>query len=211
MMEELLENLKECDQDQEIKVIVLRSEGDDTFCAGASFDEFKKLKTASDAAEYFMGFAIIVKAICSSSKFVITRVQGRAVGGALGLIAASDYVFAVNSASLKLSELSLGIGPFVVEPVIRKKIGLASVSAMTIDTEWRDAAWAYQQGLYQHLSIDQKGMDEEISKLSNKLVDCSASAMSEIKKMFAHDVEEMFELMKERAEINGKLLVQRSL
>lgn len=207
----ILEAFEKCAKNPELKVIVLRSEGEKTFCAGASFDEFKSLKTAAQAKEYFLGFAKIIQAIRKAKQFVLVRVQGTAVGGALGLIAAADYAIATDGALIRLSELELGIGPFVIEPALRIKMGLAAVSAMTIDAEWRDAAWAEAHGLYQKLCPNLHVLDEEVSQLAKKVASYEQQATLELKKVFSQDVDSLYKLMSERAEISGRLLIGKSL
>lgn len=206
----ILEAFEKCSRNPELKVIVLRSEGEKAFCAGASFDEFKSLKTADAAKEYFLGFAKIIQAMRKAKQFVVVRVQGTAVGGALGLIAAADYAIATDSSAIRLSEIELGIGPFVIEPVLRMKMGLSAVSAMTIDAEWRDSVWAETHGLYQKVCSNINVLDEEVSKLAKKISSYEQQAIVELKKVFSCDVDGLYKLMSERAEINGKLLVQRN-
>lgn len=210
-IESILEAFESCAKNPELKVIVLRSEGEKTFCAGASFDEFKKLQNVGGAKDYFLGFAKIIQAIKQAKQFVIVRVQGTAVGGALGLIAAADYALATDNSLVRLSELELGIGPFVIEPILKMKMGLSAVSAMTIDTEWRDAVWAEAHGLYQKLCSNISILDEEVSQLAKKLASYEQQAIVELKKVFSQDVDLLYELMSERAETSGRLLIENKV
>ena len=141
-------------------------------------------------------------------KLIIARVQGKCVGGGLGLVAASDYAIAVEKAEVKLSELSIGIGPFVVGPVIERKIGVAAFSHLAIDSHmWRNGDWAKRKGLFAELHTSVENMDESVYKLANKLAHSNPAAMAEMKKMFWKGTEHWDELLKERAAISGKLIL----
>ncbi len=149
ILRKLAETITEMGNNEAAKVIILRSEGEKAFCAGASFDELITIDNKEDGLKFFSGFAMVINAIRKCPKFVIARVQGKAVGGGVGLAAAADYTFAVESAAVKLSELAVGIGPFVVGPAVERKIGLSAFAELSIDaTSWRDAQWAQQKGLY---------------------------------------------------------------
>src|SRR5687768_161133 len=154
----------------DVKVIVLASEGDKAFCAGASFDELVSIKNLEEGKKFFSGFAGVINAMRKAPKFVIARVQGKAVGGGVGLAASADYTFAVESASVKLSELAVGIGPFVVGPAVERKVGTSAFCQLTINaTEWLGAQWAREKGLYAELFATIEDMDKGIENLANKL------------------------------------------
>ena len=147
LLRELAASIDDAGKDPGIRAIVLQSAGEKTFCAGASFDELVTLKTLDEGKAFFMGFARVILAMKNCPKCIVTRVRGKAVGGALGIIAASDHVLAHGSASVRLSELSLGIGPFVIAPALGRKIGLKALTELSVSTEWRDAGWAERCGL----------------------------------------------------------------
>jgi methylglutaconyl-CoA hydratase len=154
----------------EIKIVILKSAGERAFCAGASFDELTAINTADEGEKFFSGFANVINAARKCPKFIIGRVQGKAVGGSIGMASATDYCFATKAASIKLSELSIGIGPFVVGPAVERKIGNSAFSAMTINaTRWFDASWAREKGLYTEVFETTKEMDIEIAKLATNL------------------------------------------
>jgi methylglutaconyl-CoA hydratase len=150
-----------------IKAIVLRSEGEKAFCAGASFDEMKAVKDAPGGKDFFSGFAKVILAMTRAPQLVIARVQGRTTGGGVGLVAASDYALAVKDAALKLSELAVGLGPFVIGPVVERKLGPGPFAAMSIDADWRDAEWAERHGLYSRVFDDATAMDAALKKRSS--------------------------------------------
>src|SRR5688572_22135491 len=157
-------------EDPEAKVIVLRSEGDKAFCAGASFDELIAIKDIETGKKFFSGFANVINAMRKAPKFIIARVHGKAVGGGVGLASAADYTLAVEGASVKLSELAVGIGPFVVGPAVERKIGSAAYNELAINaTEWRDAKWAREKGLYADIFSATAEMDKAIGALAEKL------------------------------------------
>ena len=192
----------------EANVILLKSEGDKTFCAGASFDELAAIENLEQGKKFFSGFAAVINAIRKSEKFVIARVQGKAVGGGVGIACAADYTFATKAASVKLSELAVGIGPFVVGPAVERKIGNSAFSAMSINaTEWQSADWAKEKGMFAEVHDTSEGMDSAISQLINKLSGSNPEAMKELKKIFWAGTENWDTLLSERAEISGKLVL----
>ncbi|PCJ81529.1 MAG: enoyl-CoA hydratase [Bacteroidetes bacterium] len=194
--------------DSDIKVIILKSYGDRAFCAGASFDELMAIENEREGLEFFSGFANVINAIRTCPKFVIGRVQGKAVGGGVGLAAAVDHCFATKFASIKLSELAIGIGPFVVGPAVERKLGTSGLAQLTIDaTSWRSAEWAADYGLYEHVYSTPEEMDTAIDTLSSKLASSSPEAMKELKKVLWTGTENWGELLKERAAISGRLVL----
>lgn len=193
--------------DQRVRVILLSSRGDGPFCAGASFDELLEIDNFDSARMFFMGFAQVILAMRKCPQFVVTRVQGKAVGGGVGLIAASDYVLASNGASIKLSEFALGFGPFVIGPAVERKVGAAAFSASAIDTEWRDALWARRHGLFSEILDSAAALDEAFQSTGAKLAASSPKAIAELKKVFWADTKGWDELLPARAEISARLVL----
>ena len=191
----------------EATVIVLRSGGRGPFCAGASFDELVAVDTPDAGAEFFSGFARVILAMIRAPKFVVTRVHGKAAGGAVGLIAASDYAIAVATAPAKLSELAVGIGPFVVGPVIEKKIGLAAFGAMSVDADWRSAEWCAQHGLYAAVAADEAALDQQVGALATTLAGSNPDAMRLMKEAFWAGTEGWDALLADRARMSGTLVL----
>ncbi len=195
-------------KDNLVKVIVLKSEGEKAFCAGASFDELIAIKDIETGLKFFSGFAAVINAMRKAPKFVIARVQGKAVGGGVGIASAADYTFAVDSASVKLSELAVGIGPFVVGPAVERKVGTSAFCQLTINaTEWQTAQWAKEKGLYAELFSNVADMDKSIEVLVNKLASSNPEAMSMLKKIMWEGTENWDELLIERAGMSGKLVL----
>ena len=189
-------------------MIILRSGGDGVFCSGASFDELAAITTEQEGLHFFTGFSKVINAMRKAPKFVIARVHGKCVGGGVGIAAAADYAIAVEGADIKLSELAVGIGPFVVGPAVERKIGLSAFTQLTIDaTMWRSADWAKRKGLYAELHPEVKGMDDSIERLSNNLAHSNPNAMKELKSIFWKGTEHWDELLKERAGISGRLIL----
>ena len=192
----------------EAKVIVLKSEGDKAFCAGASFDELIAIKDIGTGKRFFSGFAGVINAMRKAPKFVIARVQGKAVGGGVGLASAADYTFANEGAAIKLSELAVGIGPFVVGPAVERKMGSAAFCQLTINaSEWHDAIFAQQKGLYAHIFKTTEEMDVAILSLAQKLAASSPEAMKKLKSIFWEGTEHWDTLLLERAEMSGTLVL----
>jgi methylglutaconyl-CoA hydratase len=190
------------------KVVILQSAGEGAFCAGASFDELLAVKNEQQGMEFFSGFANVLNAMRKCKKLIIGRIHGKCVGGGVGLAAGVDYAIAVRSAEIKLSELSIGIGPFVVGPAIERKIGTSAFSQIAIDANlWRNAEWAKHKGLFAEVHETVEGMDESISRLANSLAHSSPDAMAAMKRVFWTGTENWDTLLKERAMISGQLVV----
>jgi methylglutaconyl-CoA hydratase len=190
------------------KVIVLKSEGDKTFCAGASFDELIAIKDSESGLKFFSGFASVINAMRKAPKFIIVRIQGKTVGGGVGIACSADYTFAVDSASVKLSELAIGIGPFVVGPAVERKIGSSAFCQLTINaSEWQTAEWAKQKGLYNQVFSNIEEMDKGIETLSQILASSNPEAMEMLKKEMWKGTENWDQLLIERASMSGKLVL----
>ncbi len=208
ILQKLAETITELGQNDEVKVIVLRSAGDKAFCAGASFDELISIKDFETGKTFFSGFAKVINACRKAPKFIIGRVHGKAVGGGVGVASSVDYCFATDSADVKLSELAVGIGPFVVGPAVERKIGLASMSELAINaTEWRNADWAKKKGLFTDVFESDEEMDKEIQKLAGRLAASNPEAMAMLKKVFWQGTDHWDELLAERAGMSGKLVL----
>ncbi|MCW3116354.1 MAG: enoyl-CoA hydratase/isomerase family protein [Chitinophagaceae bacterium] len=208
ILDELAQSIHRAGNDDETKVIVLRSEGEKAFCAGALFDELVTIKNEEQGLQFFSGFAHVINAIRICPKFIIGRIHGKCVGGGVGLAAAIDYAIATEEAEIKLSELAIGIGPFVVGPAIERKIGFSAFSQLAIDaTSWRNADWARRKGLYAELHPSKEGMDESIRRLTEALMHSSPRAMEEMKKTFWAGTEHWDKLLTERAAISGRLVL----
>ena len=190
------------------KVIILKSAGEGAFCAGASFDELAAIDNAAKGLKFFMGFANVINAMRKCSKFIIGRIHGKCVGGGVGIAAAVDYAIAVKTAEVKLSELAVGIGPFVVGPALERKIGTSAFSQLAIDaTLWRNSEWAKKKGLFAEVHESVGNMDDSIDRLANTLVHSSPEAMAEMKKIFWRGTEDWDALLKEKAAISGRLVL----
>jgi methylglutaconyl-CoA hydratase len=208
ILSDLAKTINDIGIDNRVKVIVLRSAGEGAFCAGASFDELMAITTEAEGKKFFSGFAHVINAMRKCHKLIIGRVQGKAVGGGVGIIAATDYAIACEAASVKLSELAVGIGPFVVGPAVERKVGVSGLSQLAIDaTEWRSAEWAKRHGLYCELHKTIHGVDDAVGRLAEKLAHSSPQAMAELKKVFWHGTENWDTLLSERAAISGNLVL----
>lgn len=208
ILHDLTVAIQRAEMDPDTKVIVLRSAGDKTFCSGASFDELVAIKNKDQGLEFFSGFAKVINAIRVCHKFIIGRIQGKCVGGGVGIAAACDYAIATEAAEVKLSELAVGIGPFVVGPAVERKIGTAAFTALSIDAGmWRNAEWAKRKGLFAEMHDSIENMDESIQRLADTLAHSSPEAMAEMKKIFWKGTEHWDSLLMERAAISGKLVL----
>lgn len=195
-------------RDDTVKVIILQSGGDRTFCAGASFDELAAIRDFETGKKFFLGFANVINAMRKCPKFIIGRVQGKAVGGGVGVAAATDYCMASRYASVKLSELAIGIGPFVVGPAVERKIGKAAMTHLAINaTEWKTADWAKEKGLFNEVFPTTEQLDAYIDHLSEKLAQSNPEAMRLLKQVFWEGTENWDELLDQRAAMSGQLVL----
>ena len=196
-------------EDPQARAIVLASQGDGPFCAGASFEELAAISEQEAGMHFFSGFAKVIMAMRDSHKFVIARVQGKVVGGGVGLVAAADLALATTEAAVRMSELDLGIGPFVVGPVLERRVGRTAFGAMAIDTEWRDASWALAHGLYTHVAPSIEDLDEKLRAVTSKLAAHDPEAMAELKRVLWRGTESGNSLLAERAALSGRLVLSR--
>ena len=205
---ELAEAIARAGEDDTVRVIILQSGGDRTFCAGASFNELMRIDDAEAGWAFFSGFAHVINAMRKCPKFIVGRVQGKVVGGGVGLASATDYCMATKFAAIKLSELTVGIGPFVVGPAVERKLGISAMSQIAIDaSRFFDADWALQKGLYASLHDSIGDLDEAVSSFAKELSLYNPEAMAEMKKVFWQGTEHWDELLIERAAISGRLVL----
>ena len=208
ILKKLADTITELGKNDDAKVIVLKSQGDRAFCAGASFDELISIKDIDTGKKFFMGFANVINACRKCPKFIIGRVQGKAVGGGVGLASAVDYCYATQHSAVKLSELAIGIGPFVVGPAVQRKIGVSGMSQLAINaTEWRGAKWAREKGLYADIFETVEEMDADIEIIAKKLANSNPEAMRLLKQTFWKGTEDWDKLLEERAAMSGELVL----
>lgn len=204
-LESVLKSLSNSDA---VRVIVLQSDNQGAFCGGASFEELLAIRTEEQGKEFFKGFASVINAMRKCSKPIIGRIHGKAVGGGVGLAAACDYCMSTEAASIRLSELSVGIGPFVIAPAIMRKMGQAALSELSLSpTEWHTAYWAQRNGLFAKVFETKAELDTEVHILATKLTKYNSTALCELKKIFWEGTEDWDELLDERAAISGKLVM----
>lgn len=208
ILRKLADTITQLGEDDAVRVILLKSDGDRAFCAGASFDELISIEDLETGHEFFSGFARVINACRKCPKFIVGRVQGKAVGGGVGIASSVDYCFATTRAEVKLSELAVGIGPFVVGPAVERKMGLAAMSELAINaTEWRSASWAKDKGLFTEIFEDTTQMDLEIDRLIAQLLKSNPEAMKELKEIFWQGTEHWDQLLLDRASISGRLVL----
>jgi len=208
LLNELVTHINQAGDDENTILIVLKSAGDRSFCAGASFTELATIQDFEIGKKFFMGFASVINAIRKCPKIVVGRVHGKAVGGGVGLAAACDYCMATKYASVRLSELAVGIGPFVIGPAVERKIGLSAFSQMALNaTEWQTAEWAKQKGLFTEVFENVEQLDAYIEHFTADLVKKNPAALSQLKKIFWEGTENWDQLLEHRAEMSGKLIL----
>lgn len=208
ILSQLADSITEASIDDNVLVIILKSGGDRTFCAGASFKELISIEDELQGEKFFSGFANVINAMRKCPKFIIGRVQGKVVGGGVGLAAAMDYCMATKYAAIKLSELNIGIGPFVVGPAVQRKLGVSGMSQIAIDANsFYDAEWARQKGLFTKVFDSTQELDEEVAKFAENLCEYNPEAVKHMKQMFWKGTEDWDSLLIERAKISGKLVL----
>lgn len=208
LLERLANEFDKISVNDEVAIIVLKSEGERAFCAGASFDELVAIDNLKDGKSFFSGFANVINAMRRCSKLIVGRVQGKTVGGGVGLAAACDYVLATEHASIKLSEFTIGIGPFVIAPAVERKISVSGLAELTLDaTSWKNAYWAKEKGLYARVFESVADLDKELDVFTDKLASYNPEALREMKKTLWIGTSHWEELLIERAETSGKLVL----
>lgn len=208
LLDRLTKELQTISQNDAVSVILLKSEGEKAFCAGASFDELVAITNLEEGKQFFAGFANVINAMRTCGKLIIGRIQGKTVGGGVGLAAACDYVLATENASIKLSEFTIGIGPFVIEPAVKRKIGLAALSELTLDaTNWQNAYWAKEKGLYARVFENIEELDKEVELFAEKLASYNPQALAAMKKVLWENTDHWDSLLSERAKISGELVL----
>lgn len=208
LLERLANKFDELSSNDEVAVIVLKSEGNRAFCAGASFDELVAIENLVDGKNFFSGFANVINAMRKCSKLIVGRVQGKTVGGGVGLAAACDYVLATEHAAIKLSEFTIGIGPFVIAPAVKRKVGVSGLAELTLDaTSWKSAYWAKEKGLYARVFENIEELDKEVEMFTEKLASYNPEALNEMKKALWIGTENWDSLLIDRAETSGKLVL----
>lgn len=211
LLKELTAAIETLGHNPEVGVVVLKSQGTATFCAGASFDELLAVTTEAEGKTFFSGFAHLINAMRKCPKIIVGRVQGKVVGGGVGIAAACDYVLATQDANIKLSELAIGIGPFVIEPAVSRKIGKTALAELSLAAgEWKSAAWAKEKGLFANTFATIEKLDEAVKVLVNQLVSYNPEALAEMKKVLWEGTAHWDSLLVERAAITGKLVLSEA-
>lgn len=208
LLQRLTDEFNKLSNKPEVNIIILKSEGEGAFCAGASFDELLAVSNLEEGAVFFAGFANVINAMRNCTKLIIGRIHGKAVGGGVGLASACDYALATEGSAIKLSEFTIGIGPFVIAPAVERKMGKAALAEMTLAAhEWKNAYWAQEKGLYAKVFENIKELDNELEIFSSKLASYNPEALNEMKKVLWEGTENWGTLLAERAKISGRLVL----
>jgi methylglutaconyl-CoA hydratase len=208
ILAELAQTITRMGQNKDVLVIILKSGGDRAFCGGASFNELVAIDDERTGKKFFSGFANVINAMRKCPKFIIGRVHGKTVGGGVGVASAMDYCLATQYAAIKLSELNVGIGPFVVGPAVQRKMGISAMSQIAIDANtFFDAKWAQQNGLYADVFDSVEELDKAVNALAEQLCTYNPEAVKHMKEMFWKGTEDWDQLLMERAEISGRLVL----
>lgn len=210
LLQQINQQLNQLSKNEVIKVIVIQSDGDRAFCAGASITEMKELKNMKEATSFFMGFANLINTIRLLKKFIIVRVQEKVVGGGVGLVAACDYAIARDTAAVKLSELSIGIGPYVIEPAVSRKIGATAFGQLSLNVQdWKSAKWAQQQGLYSIICKSKEELEKSVLETATRLASYPHKANASLRKLHWKDTDHWNDLLSINAKITAKLALEK--
>ncbi len=208
LLERLRKEFQKLSDNEEVHVIILKSEGEKAFCAGASFDELVAIENLEQGKKFFSGFANVINAMRECEKLIIGRIHGKTVGGGVGLAAACDYAMATEAAAIKLSELTIGIGPFVIAPAVERKMGLAALSELSLAAhEWKNAYWAQEKGLFAKVFDSISDLDKEVTLLSEKLASYNPQALQEMKNILWENTSHWDNLLIDRAAVSGELVL----
>lgn len=208
LLDRMTKELEKLSNNPKISVIVIKSRGVVAFCAGASFDELLSISNEEEGTKFFSGFASLINAMRNCSKIIVGRIHGKTVGGGVGIAAACDYAMATHKSSIRLTEIAIGIGPFVIEPAVTRKIGKSAMTCLTLEThEWKTAAWANQKGLYARVFETTEELDTEVALFVSRLASFNQEALVELKKVLWEGTENWDTLLYERAAISGKLIL----
>ena len=210
-LKELQKQLLALEANEKVRVIVLQSAGSKAFCGGASLIEMKELKDIEQATIFFMGFANVINTLRSLSKFVIARIQGKVVGGGVGLVSACDFAIATKCASIKLSELSIGLGPYVIEPAVSRKIGATAFSQLSLDTEnWKDPEWSLNRGLFADVVKNEDELNKKVNEAAKRISTYSPQALKSLKKLHWKNTDHWETLLPKNAEITARLVLEKT-
>ncbi|MEM1002541.1 MAG: enoyl-CoA hydratase-related protein, partial [Bacteroidota bacterium] len=172
------------------------------------FKELININDESTGKVFFSGFANVINAMRKCPKFIIGRIQGKTVGGGVGLASSTDYCMASKFAAIKLSELNVGIGPFVVGPAVQRKLGVSGMSQIAIDANsFYSAEWAKNKGLYAQVFESTGELDVGVKSFAEHLATYNPEAMREMKAMFWKGTEDWDDLLAKRAAISGRLVL----
>lgn len=210
ILEKLAQTILEEGVKKEVKAILIKSAGEKAFCAGASFDELLAIDELETSKKFFGGFAKVLNAMRNCGKIVVVRVQGKTTGGGVGIACGADYCFATKDAALALTEINLGIGPFVIGPYVERKIGKSQFSAMAIDAEFRSAEWAEEHNIYHSVSENIAEMDIKLDDFLQKLSTRSDDALALIKKVSWEGTDYFNMLMPDRIHMSASLILEDS-
>ena len=210
-LKELQKQLLDLEADEKVRVIILQSAGSKAFCGGASFTEMKELKDINQATVFFMGFANVINTLRSLSKFVIARIQGKVVGGGVGLVSACDFAIATKSAYIKLSELSIGLGPYVIEPAVSRKIGSSAFSQLSLDTEnWKNPEWSLSKGLFADVVKNEDELNKKVNETAERISAYSPTAVKSLKKLHWKNTDHWVTLLPKNAKITARLVLEKT-
>lgn len=208
LLKQLEASIYEASNDETVKMILIKSAGNRTFCAGADFEELISITSFKVGKAFFNGFGKVINAIRKIDKLVVCRVQGKAVGGGVGLAAACDIAFATRYGSIRLSEISIGIGPFVIAPAVERKIGKNAFALLTLQPmKWMSAQEANENGLYAGVYDDAEAMDEAIDHYLKEMSQYNPEALKEMKRVLWKGTEHWDDLLEDRAALSGRLVL----
>ncbi len=183
MIRELSAEFSRLDKEAGIRIILLRSSGEH-FCAGADLNWMSEgmKQNESQLKRESMELARLFSLMTRISPIILTTVSGKVMGGANGLVAASDLVIADESTRFAFSEVKLGLIPATIAPYVVRRIGKSRAAAWMITGRGFSSEEARCAGLVD-FSCEKGQMEEESTKVLKDLLSGGPEALAGIKKM----------------------------
>ena len=167
-----------------VRVVFIRGAGG-TFCAGADLAWMRDAADWSegDNRDDAMGLAKMLKALHDVPALTVALVEGAAMGGGAGIVAACDMAVAVKGAKFAFSEVKLGLIPATIAPYVIEAVGPRTARALFATAELFDADRAQDHGLVSQVLASADGIDGFVRTLSDAMKACAPGAVGDAKRL----------------------------
>lgn len=186
MMDEIIQVLLDAER-EEIRILVISGSGS-SFCAGADLNWMRKMKDYTlEENEVDSGrLATLYRALRMARPVTMAVVNGPAIGGAVGIVAACDIALAVKDASFSFGEVHLGIIPAVIAPYIVEKTGVSVSRYYMLTGERFDATRAREIGLVHKVFDSAEELKTGRDKVLTELLSGGTTSQRKIKHLLDH-------------------------